>query len=321
MTTRLIVVDHVLFVVEDLAACRRLYTASLAPVGFVELHVQDDGVSYGADDLDDFIIAQGSPVTSAAHVAFDAPGREAVDAFFEAAIANGATVRGEPGVWTQYSDRYYAAFVNDLHGNNVEAVWHAPEAVADAPQAGPLRMDIPFVLRGIQGNVSVAYGRNDRTDLVGSVPGASGFPICEATVDYPAEGYNAVLGWVQLVRSDDNANQGEAFEIDPLAFLGDVPHPFCWIGLSPRLFDAPWRSTRRDLDWTAHSFLCVPDGIAEAGLEVHALLGFAWGFRTHNEEVQLVPPTLLGPADWDRHVDDLGERYPSWRFILGFRED
>src|ERR1044072_8621613 len=114
MTTRLIVVDHVLFVVEDLAACRRLYTAALAPVGFVELHVQDDGVSYGADDLDDFIIAQGSPVTTAAHVAFDAPGREAVDA-------------------------YYAAFVNDLHGNNVEAVWHAPEAVVDAP----LRSGVP----------------------------------------------------------------------------------------------------------------------------------------------------------------------------------
>ena len=139
MTTRLIVVDHVLFVVEDLAACRRLYTAALAPVGFVELHVQDDGVSYGADDLDDFIIAQGSPVTSAAHVAFDALGRAAVDAFFEAAIANGATVRGEPGVWTQYSDRYYAAFVNDLHGNDVEAVWHAPEAVVDAP----LRAGVP----------------------------------------------------------------------------------------------------------------------------------------------------------------------------------
>jgi len=139
MTTRLIVVDHVLFVVEDLAASRRLYTAALAPIGFVELHVQDDGVSYGADDLDDFIIAQGSPVTSAAHVAFDAPGGDAVDAFFEAAIANGATVRGEPGVWTQYSDRYYAAFVNDLHGNNVEAVWHAHQAVADAP----LRSGVP----------------------------------------------------------------------------------------------------------------------------------------------------------------------------------
>jgi len=126
-------VDHVLFVVEDLNASRRLYTAALAPLGYSELHVQVDGIAYGADDLDDFTISRGSPVTRAAHVAFDAVGRDAVDAFFEAAITNGAMSRGEPGVWTQYSERYYAAFVNDLHGNNVEAVWHAPEPVTDAP--------------------------------------------------------------------------------------------------------------------------------------------------------------------------------------------
>jgi catechol 2,3-dioxygenase-like lactoylglutathione lyase family enzyme len=133
MTVRRIVVDHVLFVVEDLDASRRLYTAALAPLGYSELHVQDDGISYGADDLDDFTISRGRPVTTAAHVAFDADGRDPVDAFFEAAIANGATVRGDPGVWPQYSERYYAAFVNDLHGNNIEAVWHAPQPVTDAP--------------------------------------------------------------------------------------------------------------------------------------------------------------------------------------------
>jgi len=193
--------------------------------------------------------------------------------------------------------------------------------MTDAGEADPRHMDIAFVLRGIRGNVSVAYTRNDRPDLVGSTPEASGFPMCEAAVDYPAEGYEAVLGWVQLVRSDDNASQGRAFEIDPLAFLGDVPHPFCWIGLRPQLFDAPWRSPRRDLDWTAHSFLCLPDGIAGDELEVHSLLGFSWGFRIRDEEVQLVPPTPLGPEAWDQHVDGLGARYPSWRFTPGFRED
>jgi catechol 2,3-dioxygenase-like lactoylglutathione lyase family enzyme len=139
MTARRIVIDHVLFVVTDLDASRRFYTAALAPLGYVELHVQEDGVAYGAEGLDDFAIYQGSPVTSAAHVAFEAPGREAVDAFFHAALANRATARGGPGVWTQYSDRYYAAFVNDLHGNNVEAVWHSPEPVSDAP----LRSGVP----------------------------------------------------------------------------------------------------------------------------------------------------------------------------------
>ncbi|HEV8621989.1 MAG TPA: VOC family protein [Actinomycetota bacterium] len=133
MTTRRIVVDHVLFVVSDLAASRRLYTAALAPIGYEELHVQEDGVHYGVEGLDDFAIYRGAPVTTAAHVAFDAADRANVDSFFEAALATGATARGEPGVWTQYSERYYAAFVNDLHGNNVEAVWHAPEPVKDAP--------------------------------------------------------------------------------------------------------------------------------------------------------------------------------------------
>lgn len=134
MTVRRVMVDHVLFVVEDLDASRRLYTAALAPLGYSELHVQEDGIAYGPADLDDFAISRGRPVTTAAHVAFDAAGRDAVDAFFEAAVTSGATGRGEPGVWTQYSERYYAAFVNDLHGNNVEAVWHAPEPVTEAPR-------------------------------------------------------------------------------------------------------------------------------------------------------------------------------------------
>jgi predicted lactoylglutathione lyase len=72
-------------------------------------------------------------VTSAAHIAFDAHDRGAVDAFFDAAIENGATARGEPGPWTRYSARYSAASVSDLHGNNVGAVWYATEPVADTP--------------------------------------------------------------------------------------------------------------------------------------------------------------------------------------------
>ena len=136
MTQRLIIVDHVLFVVEDFPATRRHYTAALAPLGITELQVEPNCVAYGREDLDDFAICEGSPVTTAAHVAFDAAGREQVDAFFEAALGAGATTRGEPGVWIQYSDRYYGAFVNDLHGNNVEAVFHSPVPITDAPRRG-----------------------------------------------------------------------------------------------------------------------------------------------------------------------------------------
>jgi catechol 2,3-dioxygenase-like lactoylglutathione lyase family enzyme len=134
VTDRHIVVDHVLFVVSDLPASRRIYTAALAPLGIEELNEEPDCVGYGRQDLDDFSICEGSPPTTARHVAFDAADRSRVDAFFDAALAAGASVRGEPGVWIQYSNRYYAAFVNDLHGNNVEAVFHSPEPITDAPE-------------------------------------------------------------------------------------------------------------------------------------------------------------------------------------------
>src|SRR6266540_6583011 len=97
MTVRRVVVDHVLFVVADLDASRRLYTAALAPLGYEELYVQDDCVSYGAEDLDDFTICRGEPVTTAAHVAFSAEGRDAVDAFFAAAVQTARPSAASPG--------------------------------------------------------------------------------------------------------------------------------------------------------------------------------------------------------------------------------
>ncbi|HET9250370.1 MAG TPA: hypothetical protein VFP13_10605, partial [Actinomycetota bacterium] len=109
-----------------------LYRAALAPLGYEELYVQDDCVSYGPEDLDDFTICRGEPVTTAAHVCFSAEDRDAVDAFFAATVANGATTRGELGSGRSTPSGTTAAFVNDLHRNNIEAVWHAPEPVVDA---------------------------------------------------------------------------------------------------------------------------------------------------------------------------------------------
>jgi catechol 2,3-dioxygenase-like lactoylglutathione lyase family enzyme len=61
------------------------------------------------------------------HVAFTAPNRAAVQAFYEAAVAQGAEVLHEPRVWDEYHANYFAVFVRDPDGNNVEAVCHAPE--------------------------------------------------------------------------------------------------------------------------------------------------------------------------------------------------
>jgi catechol 2,3-dioxygenase-like lactoylglutathione lyase family enzyme len=62
-----------------------------------------------------------------AHIALAAPDRAAVRAFYVAAVAAGAEVLHEPRDWPEYHPGYYAAFVRDPDGNNVEAVCHAPE--------------------------------------------------------------------------------------------------------------------------------------------------------------------------------------------------
>ena len=61
------------------------------------------------------------------HIAFSATDRATVDAFFDAAKAQGAEVLHEPRVWPEYHPNYYGAFVLDPDGNNVEAVCHRPE--------------------------------------------------------------------------------------------------------------------------------------------------------------------------------------------------
>jgi catechol 2,3-dioxygenase-like lactoylglutathione lyase family enzyme len=125
------VVDHVGLVVADLEASRRFYAAALAPLGFAEIGRDGSGgTGYGVQDADDdFWIgpAVDGPPSRNVHVAFVAETRAQVDAFFDAALEAGGTERLRPGVRPEYSDRYYGAFVNDPDGNNVEAVFHAPE--------------------------------------------------------------------------------------------------------------------------------------------------------------------------------------------------
>jgi catechol 2,3-dioxygenase-like lactoylglutathione lyase family enzyme len=123
-----VVVDHVVLVVADIEASTRFYDAALAPLGFTRLRADDvDGATaYGVEGADDFgIVPAGEvPPTTTAHVAFVAESREAVDAFYTAALAAGGTERAGPRVRDEYSTGYYGAFVNDPDGNNIEAVCH-----------------------------------------------------------------------------------------------------------------------------------------------------------------------------------------------------
>ena len=75
--------------------------------------------------------AKGSPLGDI-HVAFVAPSRASVDVFYRAALDSGGKDNGRPGLRPHYHANYYAAFVLDLDGNNIEAVCHAPETSAQA---------------------------------------------------------------------------------------------------------------------------------------------------------------------------------------------
>jgi catechol 2,3-dioxygenase-like lactoylglutathione lyase family enzyme len=130
------VIDHVGLRVSDLRASRRLYEAALVELGFTVLaegeFEGDAYVLFGRDGNDDFSLhSVGSKpgrdrVTTGAHVAFPAPDADAVRGWHAAAVQHGGTDNGEPGLRPEYSGEYYAAFVIDLDGNNVEAVFHTP---------------------------------------------------------------------------------------------------------------------------------------------------------------------------------------------------
>mgnify|MGYP000716389276 CR=1 FL=1 len=72
-------------------------------------------------------IGEGEKASGPMHVAFVAPSRAAVDAFYSAAIKAGGRDNGAPGLRPHYHANYYGAFVFDLDGNNAEAVCHRPE--------------------------------------------------------------------------------------------------------------------------------------------------------------------------------------------------
>jgi hypothetical protein len=176
-------------------------------------------------------------------------------------------------------------------------------------------LDIEFSYKGDRGCVSVSCVPDDAPAAVGKDEDARGFPVCTATIDYAGQGYRALFGWVQLVRSTDSAVERTAFQMDPLRFFEDSPAPYCWYGLVPTLFDAPSRQERKPLAWLAHSFLAVTPWDMGALRQVVPLLGFSWGFEIDaGGRITLVPEARLSAADWTAHIPYLSMSYPTWEF-------
>lgn len=126
-------IDHIQLVVNELAASKRFYFAISESLG---LPVGGEGEDYfWVDELfvssKDSSAAQGV-TTGRTHLAFQAKSRDAVEKFYAAALSAGGKDNGKPGE-RPYHPGYYAAFVLDPDGNNIEAVYHgAADRSADS---------------------------------------------------------------------------------------------------------------------------------------------------------------------------------------------
>ena len=123
------VLDHLSIQCADVGASARFYDEVLAPLGGQRIMDFGATIGYGPPSKPEFWI--GGQATGEgfreSHIAFAAPDRAAVLAFFDAAVAAGAEVLHQPRLWPEYHPSYFAAFVRDPDGNNVEAVCHRGE--------------------------------------------------------------------------------------------------------------------------------------------------------------------------------------------------
>jgi len=163
----------------------------------------------------------------------------------------------------------------------------------------------------------VDLGVNDDPESYGCPELARGFPVLYATVEPPGRSYKDMLGWIQVLRSEQFP---EGISLDPLEMLSkpeEVTHPFGYFGYAPTLFDAPHTPPIRDMDWVAHTFLAGTAGIHQA-FEARAGLGFRWGYRIRDGEVSVIGLSELGPDAWDAHLPFLRARCPDWSFAPGY---
>ena len=127
--------DHVGFAVADAERSRAFYEQALAPLGIALImtatpeQTEAGGTAhgFGSDGKPYFWVGDNEKVGEGTHVAFEVATRAEVDAFYAAALAAGGRDNGAPGLRPHYHPNYYAAFVFDPDGMNIEAVCHRPE--------------------------------------------------------------------------------------------------------------------------------------------------------------------------------------------------
>jgi hypothetical protein len=173
---------------------------------------------------------------------------------------------------------------------------------------------LPFAHNGVVGAITAVCEPNDHPALRGCAEGSLNLPFLTATIASKLSGYCAMVGWVQLVRSSDNASKGAAFEMDPFSLFAEVESPYCFYGHLPTLFDGPSRASRNDMSWIAHTFLAVSP-VRPVARSVRPLAGFSWGFDIRAQHITFREPTALTENEWRDHLPVLRAAFPNWSFV------
>ena len=116
-------IAHTTLAVADSGRATAFYLKALAPLGYRKNMDFGEAVGFNDGKNTDFWIAKQETVVPL-HLAFEAKSRAEVEAFYEAALAAGGKDNGKPGYRVEYWPGYYAAFVHDPDGHNIEAVWY-----------------------------------------------------------------------------------------------------------------------------------------------------------------------------------------------------
>jgi hypothetical protein len=152
-------------------------------------------------------------------------------------------------------------------------------------------------------------------------------PVLEARVAYEGDGYESVMGWIQVVRihvdrssealipGSEKAPAGDHLWVDVPPNLRGLGVPFVSFGPRPTLFDAP-ASTESNVRFVADSFLTAsPDGLVTR--RSRPCFGVRWGYSTLGDPgsaIEILPLREIGAKEWSDALPSLDEHFPDWTF-------
>ncbi len=192
----------------------------------------------------------------------------------------------------------------------------------------PVRLKIPFSLHNNSGSVEVVLSENKDPEKLGYVTlfgkaarldQTKSFPVINASVTYGGIGYNAMMGWIQILTYSKSSDKNPTIIVDHPPQMEDSNSPFCFWGPIPTLFDAPSmfnteNKRARNVTWRADSFLVAsPDALMSK--IIFPVASFSWGYKTDgNGKVSISDLEDTKLRSWKANTSLLREKYPKWTF-------